>query len=423
MSSLSQLRQAGAPAAAPTPKQNNAFGVVLSIATAREVDGNLVLTGSTLTQNDQLPAESLVKVTFRGDTGGSRALSSFTKGNGKSSLSAPEKAAGTVVTLESCYPTGEKDGDMPVLSARWLNTLAVAGKEDHENRSFVENILATAPRLIFDNPAPQAGEPSSITLPVNAGKIRARGDGDGAAREFSRDWAVDKLKAVPANKKVQVVIDTIEPTNSEKVGSIEELKAAMAKQLGRGTKALSMIRVADESEIATRLAYVSFKTEERDGKKVYLPDVDKALDEFFKYNLVKDVPNDALFAALEDPDSNLVVEVIPGYRMTWAGDSTKDDNAAYKLINDIKEGKTARYEVLFGKEPTHYAKVILTGMCRNETIDGFSPTNVMTEEAGYRAPDGFATPHVRPRQAVAPQPDAPASEEEAVDEDAPRPSP
>jgi len=422
MSSLSQLRQSGAPAQAQAPKQNNAFGVVLSIATAREVDGSLVLTGNTETQNDQLPAHSQVKVTFRGDSGG-RSVTNFTKGNGKSSLAAPEKAAGTIVTLESCYLTGEKDGDMPVLSARWLNTLAVVGKEDHENRSFVENILATAPRLIFDNPAPQAGEPSSITLPVNAERIRARVDGDGGTKEFSREWALGKLKAVPANKKVQVMIDTIEPSESVKVGSIEELKAALAKQLGRGTKALSMIRVADESEIATRLSYVPFKTEDHGGKKTYLPDVDKALEDLFKYNIVKDVPNDALFAALQDPDSKLVVEVIPGYRMTWAGDSTKDDNAARKLIGDIKEGKTARYDVLFGKEPTHYAKVILTGLCRNDSIDGFSPMNVMTEEAGYRAPDGFATPHVQPRQATAPDPESSASEEESADEDTPRPSP
>ncbi|MEJ7745227.1 MAG: hypothetical protein WKF61_00415 [Luteimonas sp.] len=421
MNSLSQLRQAGALAPAHPPKQNNAFGVVLSIATAHEVDGNLVLTGTTETQNDQLPANSPVKVTFRGDSGG-RAVSNFTKGNGKSSLATPEKAAGTIVTLESCYLTGEQDGDMPVLSARWLNTLAVAGKEDHGNRSFVENILATAPRLIFDNPTRQSGEPSSITLPVNAEKIRARADGDGGAREFTREWAIGKLKDLPAHKKVQVVIDTIEPSESVKVASIEELKAALAVQLARGTKALSMIRVSDGSELATRLSYVPFKTEELDGKKIYLPDVDKAIDELFKYNIVKDVPNEALVEAMQDPGNQIVVEVIPGYRMTWAGDSTKDDNAAYKLINDIKEGKTARYQVLFGKEPTHYAKVILTGLCRNDSIDGFSPMNVMTEESGYRAPGEFGTPHVQPRQAGEPRTEA-AQDEEPIDEDAARPAP
>lgn len=400
MSSLSQLRQASPVAQTQAPKENNAFGVVLSIATAREVEGGLVLTGTTQTRNDQLPAGSEVSVSFRGELA-DRAVSNFIKGNGRSALATPEKAAGTFVTLESCYLAGETDDKKKALSARWLNTLAVAGKQDHENRSFVENILATAPRLIFDNPTRQAGEPSSITLPVNAEKIRARASGDAGSREFSRDWAVGKLKEVPANKKVQVVIDTIEPSESVKVGSLDELRAALVAQLGRGTKSLSMIRIADESEVATRLSYVPFKTEDRGGKKVYLPDVDKALEELFKYNLVKDVQNEALFSAMQASDSKLIVEVIPGYRMTWAGDSTKDDNAAYKLINDIKDGKTARYDVLFGKDPTHYAKVILTGLCRNDSIDGFSPMNVLTEEAGYRAPAAFATPHLQPLEARA----------------------
>ena len=422
MSSLSELRQPSTTAAAQPPKQNNAFGVVLSIATAREVNGNLVLTGTTLSNNEQLPADSKVAINFRGDAGG-RAVSNFVKGNGRSALATPEKAAGTFVTLESCYMTGEKEDGLPVLSARWLNTLAVAGKADHENRSFVENILATAPRLIFDNTSPHAGEPASITLPVNATSIRARADGE--SRDFSREWAIDKLKALPANKKVQVVIDTIEPSESVRISSQDELKRALTAQLSRGTKALSMIRVGDQAEVATRLAYVPFKTVEEGGKKTYLPDVDKALEELLKYNIVRDVPNDALFGALQDPNSNLVVEVIPGYRMTWAGDSTKDDNAAFKLISDIKDGKSARYEVLFGKDPAAYAKVILTGLCRNESIDGFSPMNVMTEEAGYRAASAFDTPHIRPSQRSAHERTGPSGDDESEqsDEDATRPGP
>ena len=414
MSSLSQLRQSSAaPATTGPSNQHNAFGVVLNVATAQVVNDALVLTGSTLTQNAQLAAGSQVKVTFRGDAA-TRAVSNWTKGNGKSSLATPEKSAGTFVTLESCYLTGEKDGDQQVLSARWLNTLAQANNEDHRNRSFVENIIATAPRLIFDNPNPQAGEPRSITLPVNAEKIRAKVDVDGQStiRQFDRAWVVDKLKNVSAGKKVQVVIDTLEPSESEKVSSKDELESVLREQLARGTKSMSMIRVSDGEEIATRLIYVPFKrTTGEDGKAVYAPDVDQAISDLFKYNIVKDVNNEVLAGAIAD--GQLVAEVIPGYRMTYAGDTSRDDNAAYKMIQDVIAGKNARFDVLFGKDPTHYAKVILTGISRVDTIDGFSPTNVMSEESGYLAPHAFPTPHID----AARLPDA-AAPDEAEEESA-----
>ena len=378
-----------------SPPTHNAFGVVLNVSTAVVVDNSLVLTGRTLTNNAQLLADSPIKVVFRNDSAG-RSVSNFTKGNGKASLSSPEKAAGTFVTLESCYPTGEVDGDLPVLSARWLNTLAQANNEDHHNRSFVENILASAPRIIFDNVDPKPGEPRSITLPVNADSIRARVEADGRQVEakFPREWAVEKLKTLPHGKKAQVVIDTLEASESVRATSLESLEATLRLQLARGTKALSMIRVSDSTEVLTRLVYVPFKRVTEGGKTEFHPDVDKAIEDLLRFNILRGIPNDALAAAIAE--QKVTAEVIPGYRMTYAGDTARDDNAAYKLIQDVCNAKDARNRVLFGQDPTHFAKVILTGLCRNDTIDGFSPTNIMTEEAGTWAPNEIATLHIQP---------------------------
>ena len=404
-------------AVAPATHAHNAFGMVLNISTATVVDNSLVLTGKTLTNNAQLPEGSEVKVMFRNDSAG-RSVSNFTKGNGKSSLATPEAAAGTFVTLESCYPTGVNDGPLPVLSARWLNTLASVNNPDHHNRSFVENILASAPRLIYDNPDPKPGEPRSITLPVNAAEIQARVEGDGGRQTkatFSREWAVEKLKALPKGKKPQVVIDTLEPSESAKATSLDSLQDILRQQLARGTKALSMIRVADSDEVLTRLVYVPFKRVTEGTETKFLPDVDTALDDLLRYPILRGIPNDALGEAIVE--GKVVAEVIPGYRMTYAGDTSRDDNAAFKLVQDVCNGRDARNRVLFGNEPANYAKVILTGLCRTEAIDGFSPTNIMTEESGSWSPTEIVTPHIQPQVAMQ---DRPASDEEQSEE-APRP--
>ena len=85
-----------------------------------------------------------------------------------------------------------------VLSSRWLNTLASSNDTDHDNRSFIENILATAPRISFKNPAVQPGEPERITLPVNARTVTARVKTDHGTfeKEFPVTWAVQKLSLI-----------------------------------------------------------------------------------------------------------------------------------------------------------------------------------------------------------------------------------
>jgi hypothetical protein len=64
--------------------------------------------------------------------------------------------------------------------------------------------------------------------------------------------------------------------------------------------------------------------------------------------------------------------------------------------------------------------VILGGIARHETVDGFSPTLVITDEPGNFAANEIETQHIRPRSAAHDQ--APA-EEEPEEEEAAAPRP
>lgn len=396
--SLKDLIQAPSPTAAHPAQFNTSFGAVLRVETAQEVNGALKLTGTVITDNGQLPANSAVSVVFEDLKGqprdGGKAVSNFVKGHDKKILQAPENAAGSFVILESCYLTGKSEGDRQELSSRWINTLAAAGDQDHANRSFVSNVYATAPRLGFKNPTQAEGEPATISLSANAKSVAGRVEVDGrkVTREFTREWAIEKLKQLPANAKVDVSIDTIAADQAVKVGSRAELDSHLREQLGRGTKAMALIRIADEETVMTRLVYVPFKTE----GKVYKPDVDRAMAELFERNIMKGIPNAAFLDAIDA--GKYVVEVVPGYRMRYAGDTTRDNNAAFKLVSDVKSGRAAaRNEVIFGSDAGNFAKVILGGIARNEEVDGFSPMLVISAEPGVVDASKIETPHIRPR--------------------------
>ncbi|MCC0322852.1 hypothetical protein [Pseudomonas aeruginosa] len=155
-------------------KKYDAFGAVFEVSTAVESNGAVKLTGKLLNEsNPKVKAGEEIVVTFRGESA-SKSLTNFVKGNGKKSLAAPDAAKGTFLTLEGCFFSDEMEDGKRVLSSRWLNTLASSNDTDHDNRSFIENILATAPRISFKNPAVQPGEPERITLPVNARTVTAR---------------------------------------------------------------------------------------------------------------------------------------------------------------------------------------------------------------------------------------------------------
>jgi hypothetical protein len=209
---------------------------------------------------------------------------------------------------------------------------------------------------------------------------------------------VTKLSALPAGAKPSVTIDTIEPSATVKVTDKESLSAVLTEQLGRGTKALAMLRVTDGEDVFTRAIYVPFKVD--DGK--YLPDVNKALTDLYKNNIFKGVPNEDLFAGMTD--GSVVVESIPGYRMSFAGDASKDDNVAFKLVNDVKNGKTERYAMIFGQDANRFAKVILPGLARTDDISGFSPINIIADVPGTCLASEFKTKFVQPSVSPLPAP-------------------
>lgn len=386
MSFLKKAQAAAAKNKDSGKKQNNTLGVVLSVLSAVEHEGALKLTGTVLNQTKSLAEKETVTILFRGDNA-AKSITNFKKGGGKIDPKRPDAATGTILTLEGCYLTDEKDGDLRVISSRWLNTLASSSKTDQDNRSFIDNVMATAPRITFANPDIKPGEPKSITLPVNAKIVTGRVATDHGTfdKEFPRDWAIAKLKALSATDKCQVHIDMIEPSETREITDRAGLEAVLREQLARGTKALSMLRVSDGDDVVTRAVYVPFK---KDGEE-YVPDVDKAIEDLFKNNIFKGIPNDDLFTGLAS--NGVKIEAIPGYRMNYAGDTTKDDNSAYKLVEDVKADRVQRYELMFGNEGNRFAKVILPGMARKDSIDGFSPINILSDEAGTYLANEFST--------------------------------
>ncbi|MFM0265508.1 hypothetical protein [Paraburkholderia sediminicola] len=373
-------------------RQYNTFGVIMSLQTAVKAhDGSLELVGTVLNNNKQLNGQESVTVRFRGDNA-SRSVTNFEKGLGRTALSKPDAVQGAFLTIESCYVTEDMDGERRVLSGRWLNTLAAPGVEAHQNRSFIEGILASAPKISFKNPDVRPGEPERISLPVNADKFPARVKTEQGTfeKEFDAVWAVEKLNRLGKGDKPTVTIETIEPHEAVVVSDKGELERILTEQLGRGTSALSILRVTDGEDVFSRGVYVSFK---KDGD-AYVPDVEKTLENLFANNIFKGVPNNDLFAGLVE--GSIKVEAVPGYRLSYAGDPTKDDNASYKRIDDVKKGRNIHYQQLFGKEAQGYASIILPGIARNDSISGFSPINILAGDPGVFRATQFPTANIQP---------------------------
>ncbi|TAL63659.1 MAG: hypothetical protein EPN79_16020 [Burkholderiaceae bacterium] len=399
MAVLNRL-QNSQPAAKPGSKSYNTFGTVLEVRSVKEEDGQLKLTGVAVNSNTYIKTGEPLSISFRGDAG--RSITNFDKGNGKAWRKNAEASAGTVVTLESCYLTGETTPDGKEVSARWLNTLRNVHKPDHEDRSSLEGILAMAPRVTFDNPNPQPNEPARIVLPVVGDKAMGRVTTEHGTfrREFPAEWALKKLNELPIDGgKVRVQIDIVEPRDAVKVNSKEELDRALTTQLSRGTDAFSLVRVSDGETTLTRAVHVGFKKE---GDQ-YLPDVAKALEELHQNVVFSGVDDTAaVFEAVAKGEATM--EVVPAYRLSFAGNANQDDNASFKMVSDLKSGKTTRFSMIFGDDASRFAAVILPGMIRGEgeSISQFQPINLIGDEHGTFDVKDFATPHISHASKAAP---------------------
>lgn len=421
MSALRSLRESNAPkGGGRTP---NTFAVVLQVSSAvLDKAGDkefLKLSGTVLNEVPGAGRDLPVAVEFRGDDA-DRAVSNFIKGHGGSRkiFDKAENASGSVLTLESCYLTEQVVDDRMVISSRWLNTLQKANEATHSDRSFLEGVMATSPRVSFENPDFRPGneEPRIITIPVSQEKFTARVETEHGtfSREFDRAWGIERLNRLPKDAKPSVFIDTVEPNNAKLVTSEEELRAALTEQLGRGTRSLVLLRVTDGEEVIDRLVYGQYKKE---GDQ-YLPDPEATIEQLFQNNVFRDIANDDLLAGLAD--GTLKIDAVPGYRLGYAGNPLKDDNAAYKLVSDLKANKVTRYEIMFGKEPNRFASVVLPGVARNDTIAGFSPINVIADRPGRHAAHEIATAHIdaKAQAAVARDPE-PEPESELADSPSP----
>ncbi|MGH8156564.1 MAG: hypothetical protein ACREPQ_00460 [Rhodanobacter sp.] len=407
MSLINKLQNNDQPAAKAGNKSYNTFGLVLEVETAKEVNGELRLTGKAINSNSHVQSGEPLSIAFRGDA--ARSVTNFDKGNGKSWRKNEASCAGSIVTLESCYITKETEADRKVVSARWLNTLRNVHNPDHADRSSLEGVLALAPRVYFDNPQVGPNEPTRFALPVVGEKFsgRVKTEHGTFKREFPAELGIEKLKALPGDAKLRVQLDIIEPREAQKVTSKDELVAALSQQLARGTEAFSMLRAGDGDQVITRTVHVSFK---KDGDN-YVPDVENALKDLFSNNLFAGVKDtDALFQAAAAGE--LTMEAVPGYRLSFAGNAAQDDNASYKMISDLKQGRTQRFEMIFGSEPDRFAPVILPGMMRGdgESISAFQPVNLIGDEHGTFSATDFPSPYIAtkaaPKAAAVPQEDA-----------------
>lgn len=400
-------------------KAATTFAALFQVATAVEAEGGLLrLTGHVINDVPEIGGPDVpVVVEFRGDDAG-RALSSFIKGQAWRKMSDdPVAAAGTILTLESSYVVkGEPGPDGQVtISSRWLNTLAVPGEAEHANRGSLEGVYSSGPKIQFKNPDFRDGveEPQTITVALAAATFTGRvATGSGTfSHTFDRAWGLEKLARLPVGVKPSVFLDVLEPANAQRITDEASLRAALSAQLARGTRAMSVLRVADDSEVLVRTVYGSYK---RDQAGAYHPDPDTAVKTALENNLFRGIDNETLFSALAS--GSVTIEAIPGYQVNYAGDPTKDNNAAFKLVKDAIEGKTLRYEIMFGKEPNTFASVLLPGIKHTDGIDGFSAINVLADRPGRKPAAGLATAHINPATLAS----TPAASDDANEEPEPQ---
>lgn len=423
MKSLRQIQdEAAAKVGSNKPAPPDTFGAVVEVVESSEVEGGLQLLAKVKSSSKVVGFDEEVVVRFRGDV--AKSVTNFRKGGGRIDPKKPDASAGTVVTLESCYLTPDKDETgRPVISARWINTLQSSAK-DGDSRSFVDEVLATAPRIGFANPrSGRPGEPDRITLGVNATSVRVelRNERGFYSKEMPREWALERLREVPSSEKVRVSVDALEPERAVLATSRESFEAEVREQLSAGSRAFCLARVFDGEEVIARSIYVSHKVV--DGN--YVPDVSRAIEELFANNVFRNVPNDTLFDGVESGEFK--IEVVPGYRMTWAGDTSRDDNSAFKMVEDVKSGRSEHYEMIFGEDANNWARVIFAGIARDDSMAGFSPFNLIADGVKRFRANELATANFQPRVAPAVDsthpPDVGGEFEAALSEGAPAPAP
>lgn len=420
---LTKFKSAESTASAGAQRKTSAFGAVLRVKSTEIEEGKpFAIIATTMNDARDVGANVDVRIEFRDADKAERAKSNFEKGNGRRSLSNPTAAAGAIVYVESAYVVRPKDGepasDLPTINASWLNTLAGADlSEDEANeRSFIEAIVARAPKVTFENPfysKEKAGdEPQRISIPVTASKVNVRVEGPQGVvnRDMPLDWALERLRAV--TKGVSVRVDGIEPKEAKQVRSEDELKDALREAFGRGVDSFAVLRVMDteDGEMATREVYAKRST----VNEKYAVDVEATIKDTFEKTIFRGYENAKILEAVAAGD--VVLEVIPGYTFAYGANALKDNNAAFKLVKDLKEGQSTRMDMIFGKDPSSFASVLMPGIARAETYEGFTATAILADRNGeIHALKELVTPAIT-------HPGKPLAADEAHEAESPRPA-
>lgn len=424
MSVLQQMMQQNAKPAAASKGGHSMDMVGISLQIEKVIltggDGGdaMELVGTATNTTSAFKEGERLRVQFRPDQM-QKVIDNLLKGTGQSNkamlakMKSDEAAlAGSLVALEHSYPvkneglrTIDTDGNT-IMMARWLTTVSSNLKMGHDDRQMLDGVFASAPKIRFDNPrAGQPDEPKSITLPVNAGaddKIWVQIPSSSGVGNISRpqplEWAKERLKE---STRISVYLDTLssDPNQCAPIKSLDGLKQALTDQLYQGTTALSMLRLTDETgaDVLTRKVSVIFK--QVDGQ--YQPDPEQTIDKLLERPMFKEVTNEQVFAGLES--GVLKMEAIPGYRVSFSGNANSDNNISNKIVNQVLEGKTTNFNVVWGSNGENYSRVLLPGIARSDSISGFTPTGYLQEEMGTYTAKTLPTPltgHVAPENEV-----------------------
>ena len=421
---LSKLKAAdAATTTGGAQRKTTAFGAILRVKSIEVAEGKpFALVATTMNKARGIGEGVDVRVEFRDADKAERAKNNFHRGNGRSSLSSAEAAKDAVIYVESAYVQQPKEGepasDIPVINASWLNTLAGADlpAAEAEQRSFISGVFSRAPRVQFENPfftKEKAGEePERISIPVNATSVsvKVQGPQGSVSRDMPLEWALERLRA--ATKSVSVRLETLEVEKAKQVRSEDEVKVALREALKEGTDSFAALRIIDveSGEVAQRVLYPKRHTV--DGK--YSIDMDGTLGAAFEKPLFSGFDTKLLMAAVSD--GSAVLEVIPGYTHSYGANALKDNNAAFKLVKDLKDGQSTRMELIFGKDPQAFASVLLPGIAKSESYDDFMATAVLADRNG----DVYALKDL-PTEVI-PNPGKPLAADEELESESPRPN-
>lgn len=397
-----------------TPKKKQGFeagyGVMLEVATAvKNEDGTVKVTGKALNSSSFIKAGEAVTVEL--DAVGQDNMS-----RGGAKFSKPESSAGTVLTLEGCRQKAI-DGDERVLTAKYVTTLKSNSKNYDMDRDF-KSVVASAPVIAFKNVKPADGEPKYIKWATNTDSIRSatkNAKGERQVNEYGREWIAAKYAdALAAGEKAHVYMDVVRPERAAQVLSEQDFYDLVRANSNIDRNMVLCVRAYDnEGAVMTRK--IEQRTKKDDAGK-YQIDTDGLIEGLKKGRVLRAIAdNNKLFGEVKA--GNVVMEVIPGNRMYFPGDSalTMIKKNLLSPAKDKEDNVVNTAAFIFGDKPYNYAKCLVPGLVGED--QRFMPINLVREEPGRMDLYTMTTP-VTPTAPGTAMAAVPAAEDIHVDDEA-----